>query len=103
MSTDKGCGAKKTNGAKSHDTHDTEDHRQAETSQKDIAILTVRSTVAVAGIAALFGAYLGIIESVRMGAFVFLYGIANLVIGFYFGRTNHQRVGGPGGDKAGSR
>jgi len=27
-------------------------------------------------------------------AFVFLYGVANLVIGFYFGRTNHQRSGG---------
>lgn len=27
-------------------------------------------------------------------AFVFLTGVANLVIGFYFGRTNHQRIGG---------
>ena len=26
-----------------------------------------------------------------------------LVIGFYFGRTNHQRTGGVGGDQAGSR
>lgn len=26
-----------------------------------------------------------------------------LVIGFYFGRTNHQRTGGVGGDSAGSR
>lgn len=25
---------------------------------------------------------------------LFLTGVANLVIGFYFGRTNHQRVGG---------
>lgn len=24
----------------------------------------------------------------------FLFGVANLVIGFYFGRTNHQRTGG---------
>ncbi|HVJ72020.1 MAG TPA: hypothetical protein VM531_11045 [Sphingomicrobium sp.] len=29
-------------------------------------------------------------------AFVFLTGVANLVIGFYFGRTNHQRTGGIG-------
>lgn len=29
-------------------------------------------------------------------AFGFLIGIANLVIGFYFGRTNHNRVGGIG-------
>jgi hypothetical protein len=27
---------------------------------------------------------------------LFLTGIANLVIGFYFGRTNHERVGGVG-------
>lgn len=27
-------------------------------------------------------------------AFIFLSNIASLVIGFYFGRTNHQRVGG---------
>lgn len=30
-------------------------------------------------------------------AFVFLTGVANLVIGFYFGRTNHARTGGIGG------
>lgn len=29
-------------------------------------------------------------------AFLFLAGVANLVIGFYFGRTNHQRIGGIG-------
>lgn len=27
-------------------------------------------------------------------ALAILFGLANLVIGFYFGRTNHQRVGG---------
>jgi hypothetical protein len=27
-------------------------------------------------------------------AFVFLASVANLVIGFYFGRTNHERMGG---------
>lgn len=30
----------------------------------------------------------------QTAAFVFIYGVANLVIGFYFGRTNHTRVGG---------
>ena len=29
-------------------------------------------------------------------AFVLLSGLANLVIGFYFGRTNHTRTGGTG-------
>lgn len=33
----------------------------------------------------------------KTAAAVFLYGVANLVIGFYFGRTNHTRVGGIGG------
>lgn len=70
-----------------------------EETQREIALVTIRSTVAVAGIAGLFGAWLGVVDSVRMGAFVFLYGVANLVVGFYFGRTNHERVGGPGGDK----
>ena len=32
----------------------------------------------------------------KVAAFVFLTGVANLVIGFYFGRTNHQRTGGIG-------
>ena len=37
-------------------------------------------------------------------AFVFLASVANLVIGFYFGRTNHQKIGGPGGgDEVGGR
>jgi hypothetical protein len=35
----------------------------------------------------------------RVAAFVFMTGVANLVIGFYFGRTNHQRVGGIGGGR----
>ena len=29
--------------------------------------------------------------------------LAAIVVGFYFGRTNHQRVGGVGGDDAGTR
>lgn len=31
------------------------------------------------------------------GSFLLLSNITNLVIGFYFGRTNHQRTGGVGG------
>lgn len=30
----------------------------------------------------------------RLMAFLFLSNIVSIVIGFYFGRTNHQRVGG---------
>jgi cobalamin synthase len=36
-------------------------------------------------------------------AFIFLTNVFFVVIGFYFGRTNHQRTGGVGGDSAGSR
>jgi hypothetical protein len=34
--------------------------------------------------------------SVATTAFLFMSNVASLVIGFYFGRTNHQRVGGVG-------
>jgi hypothetical protein len=37
---------------------------------------------------------MGQTESVQTAALVFVFGVANLVIGFYFGRTNHERVGG---------
>ncbi len=30
----------------------------------------------------------------RSVAFTFLVGVVSTVVGFYFGRTNHQRVGG---------
>ena len=33
----------------------------------------------------------------------FLTNVFFVVIGFYFGRTNHQRTGGVGGESAGSR
>lgn len=36
-------------------------------------------------------------------AFLLLSNAFFLVIGFYFGRTNHQRTGGVGGDTAGVR
>jgi len=39
-------------------------------------------------------AVMGATESVQTAALVFVFGVANLVIGFYFGRTNHQRIGG---------
>lgn len=36
-------------------------------------------------------------------AFLFLTNVAFTIIGFYFGRTNHARTGGVGGDYAGPR
>lgn len=74
-----------------------------ETTQKDIALTVIRVTIVCAAAGALAGRWLGIEPGARMAAFGFLYGVANLVIGFYFGRTNHQRVGGPGGDEVEER
>ena len=34
-----------------------------------------------------------------VAGFVFLSSVANLVIGFYFGRTNHSRTGGIGSEQ----
>lgn len=36
-------------------------------------------------------------------AFIFLTNTVSTVVGFYFGRTNHEKSGGPGGENAGSR
>jgi len=60
-----------------------------ETTQRQVAILVIGMAVVVAAGLAAFGA-----PEAQVAAFAFLYGAANLVIGFYFGRTNHQRVGG---------
>ena len=60
-----------------------------ENTQRQIALTVIGSATAVgAGLAALGS------PDAQVAAFVFLYGAANLVIGFYFGRTNHQRIGG---------
>ncbi len=43
------------------------------------------------------------VKDMAMGQFIFLTSLESLIIGFYFGRTNHTRTGGVGGDVAGSR
>jgi len=42
-------------------------------------------------------------DAAETAAFLLLSNAFFLVIGFYFGRTNHQRTGGVGGDVAGQR
>ena len=42
-------------------------------------------------------------EQMKESALIFLTNALMVVIGFYFGRTNHQRTGGIGGDTAGPR
>jgi hypothetical protein len=65
-------------------------NRTWEYTQRLIALSVTWVSLSVAAWLAIMGAT----ESVQTAALVFVFGVANLVIGFYFGRTNHQRVGG---------
>jgi putative Mn2+ efflux pump MntP len=60
-----------------------------ENTQRQIALAVTASSVAVSGYLAILGS-----TDQQTAAMVFLFGVANLITGFYFGRTNHQRVGG---------
>ena len=73
-----------------------------ENTQMQIALSVIWSALFVAIILAVLGGWLGK-PDVQLAAVVFIFGVANLVTGFYFGRTNHQRSGGIGGDTAGTR
>lgn len=64
-----------------------------ETTQMRIALSVIWASLVVSGVLALAGQVLGTTE-VQLAAVVFMFGVANLVTGFYFGRTNHQRGGG---------
>lgn len=63
-----------------------------EHTQRNIAISVTWAALLVAAILALWNKS----ENIKMASVVFLFGVANLVIGFYFGRTNHTRTGGVG-------
>jgi cobalamin synthase len=67
-----------------------------EVTQALIAIWVTGATLFVSSKLALKG-------SGETAAFLLLSNAFFLVIGFYFGRTNHQRTGGVGGDVAGTR
>lgn len=62
-------------------------NRVWEFTQAVIAVSVTASTLFVAGWQVVYG-------SGDMAAFLLLSNAFFLVIGFYFGRTNHQRVGG---------
>lgn len=64
-----------------------------EGTQRLIALSVIWASLVVAVALTIFGTYLGNPE-LQLAAAVFLFGVANLVTGFYFGRTNHQRIGG---------
>lgn len=66
-----------------------------EVTQAVIAVSVTAQTLRVAG-------SLAMNDKGEMGAFLLLSNAFFLVIGFYFGRTNHQRTGGVGGDAGGA-
>lgn len=68
-----------------------------ETTQRTVALAVTLASLFVASLLAVLGRWLGSIE-LQLASMVFLYGVANLVTGFYFGRTNHARTGGIGGE-----
>lgn len=63
-----------------------------ETTQKQIALAVIGTALAVSAILATCGKIIGTPE-IQLAAVVFMFGVANLVTGFYFGRTNHARMG----------
>lgn len=59
--------------------------------------------IAVTGATLYVAATLAVHDAGMTAAFLLLSNAFFLVIGFYFGRTNHTRVGGIGGSTAGER
>lgn len=68
-----------------------------ENTQRLVALSVTGASLVVAASLSVFGKWLGATE-LQLASMVFLYGVANLVTGFYFGRTNHARTGGIGGE-----
>lgn len=83
----------------------TDDQRKIsriwERTQQIIALSVVEVALFVAAIKSVEATLTGQQSDEAGVAFVFLASVANLVIGFYFGRTNHQKVGGDTGEVAG--
>lgn len=64
-----------------------------ETTQMKIALSVIWGSLFVGVALAVFGKWLGS-GDIQLAAVVFVFGVANLVTGFYFGRSNHQKIGG---------
>lgn len=73
-----------------------------ERTQRQVALWVISSSLFVAVVLAIFGKWLGFPE-IQLAAVVALFSMANNLTGFYFGRTNHTKVGGVGGSDAGTR
>lgn len=74
-------------------------NRTWENTQMKIALSVIWASLLVSAFLAVAGQKLGTVE-LQLAAVVFLFGVANLVTGFYFGRTNHARTGGVGGEQS---
>jgi hypothetical protein len=70
-----------------------------EQTQMRIALGVMIGSLVTAIALAVFGKILAASE-LQLASVVFIYGVANLVVGFYFSRTNHTKTGGVG-DTAG--
>lgn len=64
-----------------------------ETTQMRVALSVIWAALAVSATLAVAGKTLGT-PDLQLAAVVFMFGVANLVTGFYFGRTNHTRQAG---------
>jgi len=64
-----------------------------ERTQMRIALSVIWASLFVGAVLSVTGKWLGT-SDMQLAAIVFLFGVANLVTGFYFGRTNHQKIGG---------
>lgn len=64
-----------------------------EYTQAYMAVLVITSVL----LTSIFVAVKTEVVEIRIAALVFMYGLANLIAGFYFGRTNHTRP--TGGDR----
>lgn len=79
-------------------------NRLWESTQAGLATLIVRVVVVVSAVLSLIPFLPWAVDrhmAIALAAFTLLSTIAGTVIGFYFGRTNHQRTGGVGGSDAG--
>lgn len=73
-----------------------------EGTQMKVALSVVWVSLFVAAVLAIGGKVLGSVE-LQLASVVFIFGVANLVVGFYFGRTNHTKTGGIGPNNSSSR
>lgn len=69
-----------------------------ENTQMRVALSVIWASLIVSSVLAVMGKNLGT-PDLQLAAIVFLFGVANLVTGFYFGRTNHERSSGQTGQR----